>query len=481
VAAPTEPSRGDFAGWVPTTSGHLSFSVVGRRLRPSACCFNNLETAGRADVLGVAVAQKRVNRDAAAPLRWLGRRFGPVVRRRWPQSKLRDWLPEGHVYYFFLLAEPRPALTPYFDKAGKLQHRPDARGALKGSVFFLAEGKTLADRRRRSAAARRLSDMVHAYNLNPPILGQDWLACLRSEFRSEAGAAVDFTLYRTGELRMNAPLTPYKPGAEDPSEQRLSLARHIYYFIKDCAHQHHHHRPQDDQLLPLIPVDDPGLKADGHWRRQILWALTKAVGQFRRDKEHVKRRQALGVIAYAEAFQVTLARIRRPAGKKRHVVDDSLATFTFTQQRASIEVSKEVDSWRRQGVFSTMALAVASIISFSSLWFAVARTARPEWGGPTTYHLGIGTFVQLDINLQKWFFVHYDLFLIAVLAIIAIGYDRTYAFKSRTESLLRLAFAWLASRHRRARVLKVLATMLYLGLVGLILGFAVGFWSFGLK
>jgi hypothetical protein len=79
-------------------------------------------------------------------------------------------------------------------------------------------------------------------------------------------------------------------------------------------------------------------------RRHGQSVLTSRSGQFRRDKEHVKRRQALGVIAYAEAFQVTLARIRRPAGMQRHIIDDSLATFSFTQQRASIEVSKEVDS-----------------------------------------------------------------------------------------------------------------------------------------
>ena len=314
---------------------------------------------------------------------------------------------------------------------------------------------------------REVSTRLHSLNVDPPAGDWDWIESWKAEFEKLGDAKLDFVLYRTGELRLSGSLGHYHGTNKERIESRMAAARHAYYFIKDCAHHHHHHHPTDDQLLPLVPLADPTLSEDAHWRREVLWALTRVIGQFRRESGHAKHRQALGVIAYAEAFQLTLARVRRPPGAQRHVADESLATFNFGQQRASIEVSKEVENWRRQGRFSLSALAIASVISLVSLWAASARFARElGWGEPHVFLM----------DLPKAFYLHYELFLLVVLSVIAVVYDRTYRLKSWTEGLVRVAFGWLAARHNRKPVARLLVPWGSVLLVAALWGFVLGLW-----
>jgi hypothetical protein len=456
-----------FAGWVPTTSGHLSFSAIGRHLPSETACFNNFHRLPNGAPLGVAVVQTRTNRDVLWPFRPLGRWLGASARARWPNSKWLRWLPEGHRFHFFLIASPEPALAPYFDGKGKLCHRPDSRGALRGTVYWFAGAKTFHQRLRDQEMVREVSTRLHSLNVDPPAGDWDWIESWKAEFEKLGDAKLDFVLYRTGELRLSGSLGHYHGTNKERIESRMAAARHAYYFIKDCAHHHHHHHPTDDQLLPLVPLADPTLSEDAHWRREVLWALTRVIGQFRRESGHAKHRQALGVIAYAEAFQLTLARVRRPPGAQRHVADESLATFNFGQQRASIEVSKEVENWRRQGRFSLSALAIASVISLVSLWAASARFARElGWGEPHVFLM----------DLPKAFYLHYELFLLVVLSVIAVVYDRTYRLKSWTEGLVRVAFGWLAARHNRKPVARLLVPWGSVLLVAALWGFVLGLW-----
>lgn len=411
---------------------------------------------------GVAVAQTRVNTDPG--FRRLGRVARPLLARISPTSSLLDWFPQGLLNHLLLLARPVPALTPYFDHKGDLQHRADSRGALRGTVYLINEGGSNDERRRRRSAWRRLAGQVHQHSMTLQHPDGGWFDQLAEEAGALARAKLDFTLYRTGELRLSGDLSPYHGDLSQKVESRLSLVRQIYYYIKDCAHRHHHHDPSDDQLLPITPLMDLGIKEDGHWRRQVLWALTKVAGQFRRDREQVKRRQALGVIAYAEAFQLTLARVRRLPGEQGHEVDDSLATFNFEQQRDSIEVSQEVDSWRRQGLFSTWALVIATVISFSSLWFAAERSGSSRWPRPMDY----------GFSLPETFYTHYDLFGVSALLSLAMLYDRTWAIRSRLEPLRRWIFLLRAWAYHRP-LLRALVIGFYLAAMLVLLGIATGY------
>jgi hypothetical protein len=445
--------RGDggagFASWVPTTSGHLSFSAVGRHLQRGAC-FNNLDRVSDGAPLGVAVVQTRTNRDARWPFRPLGQ----------------------HRFHLFLVATPEPALTPYFNSKGELDHRRDSRGALRGTVHWFAGGKTYRERHADRRVVSELGTRLDRLNYDPGSDGLDWVGVWRREFEERADATLEFVLYRTGEIRLSGSLEHYYGSAEEKVRSRMVAARHAYYFIKDCAHHHHHHRPTDDQLLPLVRLADNGLSEDANWRREVLWALTRVIGRFRHTTGNVGGRQALGVIAYAEAFQMTLARVRRRASADTHVADDSLATFSFGQQRASIEVAKEVDNWKRQSGFSLFTLTLASLISLASLWGVAARfAAELKWGKPNIFWF----------DLPRIFYDRYETFLLFVICLILVVYDRTLGLRSGRRSIVEIPVKAAlglaaAARHKRSLAARRIAFWGFVAATLALWVFALGLW-----
>jgi hypothetical protein len=363
----------------------------------------------------------------------------------------------------FLIATPEPSLTPYFNGKGELHHRCDSRGALRGTVHWFGGGNTYRQRQADCRTVRDVSARLERLNDHPSAGDPNWIRSWSAEFEALSDARLEFVLYRTGELRISGSLDYYHGSLEEKIRGRRIAARHAYYFIKDCAHHHHHHHPTDDQLLPLVRLSDAGLSEDAHWRREVLWALTRVIGQFRRASGNVRRRQALGVIAYAEAFQMTLARVRRRSTAETHIFDDSLASFRFEQQQASIEVAKEVDNWQRQSRFSLLALSLASLISLLSLWGVAARfAAELKWGQPYLFWF----------DLPKTFYIRYETFLLVVLSVILLVYDRTLRVKSYSEVPYRAALGLAASmyRHRLAALGKVFWGTIMIALWGFIFG-----------
>lgn len=281
-------------------------------------------------------------------------------------------------------------------------------------------------------------------------------------------ATVDFTLYRTGECRLRLGGEIQRALWPDPAVP----VKHAYYFVRDCAHRHYHHADKDDRLLPAIQVRPDDKEDDLTWRREVLWAITRTIGEYRRSRSMAQRRQALGITAYADAFQATLARIRRTTGgTEPHVSETSLATFDFAHLRESAKVANEVSAWRRQGGFSVAALAIATTVSLCALWVGISRLAEVrQWRHE-------GPFA----SLVHAFFANPGVTLFLALSIIFVVWDSTYSERPVSDKLFKtlLAFSWPGKAHgSKAEVRLYLVCLATAVALITLLDFQFGIWMF---
>lgn len=430
------------AGWVPTTSGHLSFSNIGQS-RPSTFSFNPLASPNCQDDATLCALQWRTNRDPVWILRLLGAlRQNLFKRHSEPDSEFGDfldkWFPTNLRNAFLMIGEVGSAPIPYLQEGpikpdDKLMMRKDSRTFIRGRVFVFQNQRGPGARLRSSLRMREMCSAIAQQGITPELRNAVSSPSSRSDLESRikvlmtrgfvtgafTAASVDFLLYRTGELRMMGNSTC-------PDEPLLAQA---YLFLKDVAHHHHHHRGEDDQHLSSYKVES---EADGEriiddktWRKRTLWSLAKTSGQFRRVDELSRRRQAAGFIAYADAFQRLLGRSRREGGS--YLYCPEIATYDFTPQRQSIATKNEDDSWRRQGLSISLTAAIASTISLVLLYTSLSGVANSRFLCQGLMRSGFcdQTHIHPAMAIVVWFFA---------MAIIGLLFNDNYASKYRLRS-----------------------------------------------
>lgn len=199
----------------------------------------------------------------------------------------------------------------------------DDQGILTGSVYLLQRNTGRAGKRMnrlRGRIRRILGRHLHESDL--PI-GLRKIVDSISEARQPRATPptppldipeAHFVLYRSGEFRLwMLPSTiPDQfdddkgrpvPTAEAPQYKKAfveGLSSHFYYFVRDMAHRHRHHAKGSDSLLPVVeatPTDDTT------WRRETSYNLSRAIIEARRDDDLVEHKRAIGIAAYAGAYQ----------------------------------------------------------------------------------------------------------------------------------------------------------------------------------
>lgn len=363
--SPFTPIEGlAYAGWIPTITGQLSFSLIGMGGAAPGCVTANVEFHD--PEVGhprrrVAVIKRRVTRDLPAT-------FFPI-----PEI-FRSIAAE-----FILLGETRPAARPVI-RNGKVYSRADEIGVLTGEILVVPHHDELrvAEKRLVQRARSRIAAIgdatpraVIGTNAALNVEIEDWIAdAARSGLKL---ARARFELYRTGEFRLNmAASLPVASGeVEDQAEFDAILASQIYYFVKDIAHRHYHHRPASDNLLPLtrVTADD-----DLAWRRETLWSLARAVLEMRRSGNLPGHKSALGVLAYAEAFQGLLARVHRSvAPAEEFELTDEIACYDFTHTRQSLDATIAEKGFIHSHWSSIQTFMIGTALAFAALWLAIAQ------------------------------------------------------------------------------------------------------------
>lgn len=382
-----------YAGWVPNITGQLSFSLIGLRGGSGGCVTANDEIVADANPPHriVLLTQRRVTRDIPLPFRLL-----------YPARE------KQYILIADTAATKRPTLA-----SGKVEACPDELGVLKGQVFVIPYHHDETERR----FSKRTVGAVRKVIVSAALRNADIIA-LRDEVRAtlergrQSGVTIlkaDFELYRTGELRVMI---------EDG--ERPALARQVYYFIKDASHRHYHHRRSSDNLLPLCAVTP---EDDETWRRNTLWALTRTVLEARRRDKLEGYKSAVGVLAYAEAFQGLLGKVKRKKG--RAVAFQPLldaAPYDFAHTRASLEAKIGEHEYRASSQATFIGLWLSTVLATAALWISAVQIR-----GPVCEALGQAE-KACTVTLPAWMagwtggLISHPIYAYGVLAVIGLAY-----------------------------------------------------------
>lgn len=382
-----------YAGWVPNITGQLSFSLIGLRGGSGGCVTANDEIVADANPPHriVLLSQKRVTRDIPLPFRL----FFPAREKQ-------------YILVSETAATRRPTLVD-----GKVEACPDELGMLTGKVFIVPYHHDETERR----FARQTTAAVRRIIVSAALRGADMIALRDEVFQAlgrgrQSGVTIleaAFELYRTGELRVTI-------GASE----RPALARQVYYFIKDASHRHYHHRRSSDNILPLCPTTP---EDDETWRRNTLWALTRTVLEARRRDKLEGYKSAIGVLAYAEAFQGLLGKVRRKKGRNLSFLPlVHAAPYDFAHTRASLEAKIGEHEYRASSQSTFMGLWLSTVLATAALWISAVQIR-----GDICEALGQAEktcTVALPVWLARWTagLISHPIYAYGVLAMVGLAY-----------------------------------------------------------
>jgi len=367
--APWANSAHSYAGWVPNVGSHLSFSLIGEAKGPDSTSFSQ-KYDGRIARM-VAVMQHRETDDFLLPPRIM-RLILPDIAQHWllvgttvPVHAATDLADDGE--------ESRPGTL-------------DDQGMLHGVIHSVPYQPRTIERILQEWGLAEIGSLLRsAYSrlLRSRPLSDRELDALVSElaravrWRTPHSRSIRFALMRTGELRLwyDDPLP--KDGRE--ARMQRTMARQAYFFMKDMVHHHTHHDASSDQITPLVQVNaaDPTRRSAGErkWRRETAWSLSRTVETLMRTKVLDDKRQALGILAYADAFQKTLfGHARDHDDPRRFVRGETVYGYDFSHIRESLKVQIERKQVRRTHVTAMLVAALASSIAAMSMLSSLVST-----------------------------------------------------------------------------------------------------------
>lgn len=353
---PWAASAQSYAGWIPNVGSHLSFSMIGETKGPEVARFSQAFD-GRSGRFVVAL-QPRLTDDFLR---------GPRRIRRSRPAAIQHWLLVGTTSPVHVAAGTVLGVAPK-------QGQRDEQGMLSGKVHVMVHEpdplrRTMQRwgieemRDRIDAAQRRLTASTDLTDHEIDDLQKELDRLVR--WRASGSRSIAFALMRTGELRLWYD-DDHIPDA-DEAKRRRTVARQAYFYLKDVVHHHTHHDSSSDQITPLVQVNaaDPLRRAAGErkWRRETAWSLSRNVEALVRTGTLDDKRQALGILAYADAFQKSLFdHARDSAEPDLFVKGQQIYGFDFAHMRESLKVQIERSQVRRSHWTTMLLAALASSI-----------------------------------------------------------------------------------------------------------------------
>jgi len=371
---------------VPTITGQLSFSLIGHTVQARHFVKANVETLKGADhVRHVLVHQKRVAQDLP---------FASTLA-----GFIRPWIQLD----FILIGRSEPADRPQLDgellEDGRFTSSLDEIGALRGQVYVVPQPEERVDRQAVDRFLKRLAQRISAIDGSTPrgtICGDydldDELALVPALAEQEGvvllGAA--FELYRSGEFRLQ--IDEASSGICDAIDDANAssataagdlcdaLAKQMFYFVKDISHRHYHHDSSSDNIVPAYEVVDDD---DDAWRRHTLWALSRAVLEHRRRNVLIGHKRALGILAYAEAFQSYLGGVKRLPSGGGFIPSRAGLSFDFSHTRASLQATIDELAFAKSFWSAVQGVAIGSVLALGALWISAVQILGQTCGGRT--------------------------------------------------------------------------------------------------
>lgn len=387
-----------FSGWSPTVLGRVAFSRIGDSpAKGSLVC--NVTSADEGLFFGIV---RRTSQDGAFPA-WVRRLIG-----QYPDTD----------YAIFLRVEP--AALPQSKNAclvveGEEEDvvlRDDKRGSLVGEVFFVNGVSLLRGRGQRAAVALLRDQTLRASAPGLPLpnvreayftaraeVERAWRAAARSNSKGSdtpAFGRASISLIRTGQITVSVePHELYtseaiklaqQEGEGSPrwarythhiSDECQSIAEQCFFVLRDLTHQHYHHDKSSDLLTTVTPWS---VQDDEEWRRETQYGLMRMAIALRRTDTAQAYREALGVVAYADAFQKHLCGWYSTASG---VAVSSAVRFQydFAALRASIEASLKVRELKDSNLRARLFFAFGTLVTALTILIPAYRGQSPNVDG----------------------------------------------------------------------------------------------------
>lgn len=365
------PFEKHFAGWIPCATGHLSFSLFGKERYFSTANISCGDPAtDLAPTRHVFVAQRREAHDLLIPA-WVLRH---IIRYHRVASD------------YYLVAETEAATHPV-QNGDKLNVFQDKLGCLKGKIFIVVDQATSKLHHKRNRFYKnsiRAAERTHAQYVNQEDAFAD--SSIFTAFMKDLSGAIaddlvalefDVRIYRTGETRIHPveesfPDNDYEGDAvASKCDYIRAMASQAYYFVKDAGHRHYHHNHKQDNALPIMAAS---ASDDESWRRETMWSLVRAVLNSRRKPKIDDLCRAMGISAYASAFQCHLGGHRRSAGDfNKFELIDVTSEYDLEFLNSSLEARVRELNWVRTNRLNLFYAAIATVISTVALWLTSAQ------------------------------------------------------------------------------------------------------------
>ena len=259
-----------FVGWVPTVTGHLSFTTIATGHFPTRCwrreLGKRLVAVQRRDLLDVLILYA----DSSEVMRFFREKLANLI--------------VGISGRFWYLLDARES---------------DDGEMLYGSIHMVPaanNGEFVKSLRHWLAASGNLADLE---KINPSL-------------RKASCYSVKFSLERGGKVT----ITP-DDGNGDRQLQHV-LANQIFFFLKDISHVHQHHHPSHDAITEVTEISNAA--DESKWIAETQFCLYRAIIRFKRFRNEKALFRAAGILAYAQSFDRTYGKGASPA--KRFNVDE---------------------------------------------------------------------------------------------------------------------------------------------------------------
>ena len=335
-----------YKGWIPTASERLSYSFIGESTHSGPTTSRNV--ADQCSRLIISCQHRPNLLDSAIPFLkpLLARLFSGIISDFW----------------FICIA--------------KCDNK-DVHAPLEGNLYLIEDTKTWKRSIRPAIQKifKKLDNFSTLKNNNSDVALDAYLKengideqikNLESHLERQSLYSAHFSLERGGVVTMYPlPCT----ANEEPSADTESCCKdnhennqdevyaQLFYFLKDIAHIHQHHRPTTDTLSRLYPKLSG--ESDLAWINKTLKTLYSKVLECKRNRHEGSYPSALGLLAYVDVFVKIAEKI---LADKEH---KNLVLRNHDTLKASIHASQldhQADASRRAKSFDGMKSLFFSIV-----------------------------------------------------------------------------------------------------------------------
>ncbi|TYO96834.1 hypothetical protein EDC39_112122 [Geothermobacter ehrlichii] len=326
-----------FKGWVPNTSGAISFSLFGESSCPSPTIRWHRADA---DFRYIICAQKRQLLDSAIP--FFKRTLNRILYK------------QSGEFYFLCLANGNGEI-------------PKDGGRINGYVliFDIRQWPSCLGRLKQYTSYLSDFDIDSKQTLNS-YFHDKFDKCL-ADVAPLAYAMAQFTLERNGitEILVSSPYPsptfhPAPIVETDDRERHIAghnqiykIASQCFIFIKDISHYHQNHTKSTDSIVKLHPVKD---EHSNDWKLLTIKELYSQTIEFKRDPSDKVCANASGIIPYVKCFLDIVGQIDNLPKLKLDYLKESLDANHRKVQ------ANESKSFNYQQFFLTVWLSIVGII-----------------------------------------------------------------------------------------------------------------------